>query len=139
MFCRHRQGFGFAISSTIILTLLSLVFCLVSNFGYASVKPIPITFNKQVKLIYRHTHGINYQALKTGVEAYDHLTAAGKDKQHILTVVDFTQPSTAKRFWVINMMTGHVLYHTYVSQGATSGQLIFQMSLKAMRRVLVFM
>ncbi|MBC7653606.1 MAG: murein L,D-transpeptidase catalytic domain family protein [Oligoflexus sp.] len=42
------------------------------------------------------------------------------DKQ-ILTVVDFTQASTTKRMWIINLQSKELLLNTYVAHGQGSG------------------
>jgi hypothetical protein len=42
------------------------------------------------------------------------------DKQ-ILTVVDFTQASTAKRMWIINIQDKKMMLNTYVAHGQGSG------------------
>ncbi|OAQ41575.1 hypothetical protein A5893_00205 [Pedobacter psychrophilus] len=46
--------------------------------------------------------------------------ALNNDKQ-ILTVVDFTQASTAKRMWIINIQDKKLLLNTYVAHGQGSG------------------
>jgi hypothetical protein len=42
-------------------------------------------------------------------------------KSHIITLIDFSMPSTAKRLWTIDMLTGEVLFNTYVAHGRNSG------------------
>lgn len=39
----------------------------------------------------------------------------------ILSIIDFRLPSVKKRFWVIDLKTKTVLYHTYVAHGENSG------------------
>jgi hypothetical protein len=47
------------------------------------------------------------------------LLSSSKD---ILTVVDFTKPSTTKRMWIIDLKNKHVLLNTYVAHGQGSGE-----------------
>jgi hypothetical protein len=45
---------------------------------------------------------------------------------HILTVIDYSKPSNEKRLWVFDLRKNHMLFHTYVSHGITSGTLLTQ-------------
>lgn len=48
-------------------------------------------------------------------------TMPGKVRKDILSVVDFSLPSTEKRLWVINLSTNKVLFNDYVAHGRNSG------------------
>lgn len=41
----------------------------------------------------------------------------------LITMIDFTQPSTSKRLWVVDTRSNRIVYHTYVAHGKNSGQL----------------
>lgn len=41
-----------------------------------------------------------------------------------LTVIDFSLPSTQKRLWVIEMNSGEIIHHGFVSHGRNSGDLM---------------
>jgi hypothetical protein len=41
--------------------------------------------------------------------------------KNILSIIDFRLPSIKKRFWVIDLKTKTVIYHTYVAHGENSG------------------
>lgn len=45
-------------------------------------------------------------------------------KSPILTVIDFSLPSTEKRLWVIDPEQGLILYHSFVAHGRNSGELL---------------
>lgn len=45
-------------------------------------------------------------------------------KSQVLTVIDFSLPSTAKRMWIIDPVTGVVLLNSVVSHGRNSGDLM---------------
>lgn len=45
------------------------------------------------------------------------------DHNHILTVIDYSQPSNTKRLWVFDLNKNKMLFHTYVSHGINSGTL----------------
>jgi hypothetical protein len=40
----------------------------------------------------------------------------------IITIIDFSLPSTARRLWTINMVTGEILFNTLVAHGKNTGQ-----------------
>lgn len=45
-------------------------------------------------------------------------------KSNLLTVIDFSLPSTAKRMWIINPENGEILLNSVVSHGRNSGDLM---------------
>ena len=45
-------------------------------------------------------------------------------KSPILTVIDFSLPSTEKRLWVIDPAKGLILHHSVVAHGRNSGELL---------------
>src|SRR5690606_6569055 len=53
-----------------------------------------------------------YKALKT---------EPGTLKKDIITVIDFSLPSTKKRLWIIDLNTKTVLFNDYVAHGRNSG------------------
>lgn len=65
--------------------------------------------------------GLNPKVLKLGLEAYNKARKEGLDKQQILTIVDYTKPSTEKRLWVFDLNNRSVLFNEYVAHGKNSG------------------
>ncbi len=45
----------------------------------------------------------------------------GTIRKNIITVIDFSLPSTAKRLWIIEMESKEVLFNDYVAHGRNSG------------------
>jgi hypothetical protein len=43
-------------------------------------------------------------------------------KSHLLTVIDYSLPSTEPRLWVLDLARGKVLFHELVAHGAGSGE-----------------
>ncbi|MFC3199666.1 murein L,D-transpeptidase catalytic domain family protein [Parapedobacter deserti] len=62
---------------------------------------------------------LNYEAFEQAMAGYTSIPAKNKD---ILTVIDFTLPSTEKRMYVLDMKRKKLLFHTIVSHGRNSGE-----------------
>lgn len=46
------------------------------------------------------------------------------DYNNILTIIDYSLPSSKKRLWIFDLQQGKLLFHTYVSHGIKSGVLL---------------
>ncbi|MGC1853785.1 MAG: murein L,D-transpeptidase catalytic domain-containing protein, partial [Candidatus Aquirickettsiella sp.] len=75
----------------------------------------------ELKQFSKQTPGLNDKALQLGLEAYNKAREEGLDNQHILTIIDYTKPSTAKRLWVLDLNNDSVLFNDYVAHGQNSG------------------
>ncbi|WP_419237734.1 murein L,D-transpeptidase catalytic domain family protein [Photobacterium leiognathi subsp. mandapamensis] len=76
-----------------------------------------------VNYVYQKAHlrnQINYNVFKQAFIAYN--KTKGK-KKSLLTIIDYSKPSTQKRFYVIDLKQNKLLYKTYVSHGMNSGLL----------------
>src|SRR3954470_23388993 len=58
-------------------------------------------------------------ALRAAAHAVERGDATGPST---LTVIDFSQPSTAKRMWVVDLRSHAVLFHEYVAHGRGTGE-----------------
>lgn len=61
---------------------------------------------------------LNYEAFRQAMIGYNKLE---KKKKEFLTIIDFTKPSTEKRFYVLDLANKQLLFHTFVSHGKNSG------------------
>lgn len=69
--------------------------------------------------------GLSRQAFLYALKGYRQLQEKGELLNNaVLSVIDFSLPSTQKRFFVIDMNSNILLYHTYVSHGKNSGKLM---------------
>src|SRR5690606_10028430 len=81
----------------------------------------PLPKIDHTKLLYRKMNlgpVLKYEAFEQAMQGYQTLQPR---HDHILTVIDFTLPSTEKRMVVLDMKNKKVLYHTIVSHGRNSG------------------
>ncbi|MGL5376780.1 MAG: murein L,D-transpeptidase catalytic domain family protein [Cetobacterium sp.] len=61
---------------------------------------------------------LNYDVFKTALNGYNKIE--GKKKQ-LLTIIDYSKPSTEKRFYVIDMQNKKILVNSHVAHGKQSG------------------
>ena len=62
------------------------------------------------------------EAFAYGLQGYQELMQAGEIKSdHVITIVDFSLPSSKKRLFVIDLESGKLLFNTFVSHGRKSG------------------
>ena len=64
----------------------------------------------------------SWEAFSKAMKGFNNLkNTSEKIKKNILSVVDFSLPSTEKRFWVIDLDNNKVLFNDYVAHGRNSG------------------
>ncbi|UYZ62923.1 murein L,D-transpeptidase catalytic domain family protein [Hymenobacter weizhouensis] len=84
-------------------------------------------FSQRLHDLYRdlgvEQQGLRYEVFERAMTGYLNLENEGKlsDKQ-LLTVVDFSLPSTQKRLWVLDLAQRQVKFHTLVAHGHNSGE-----------------
>ncbi len=85
-----------------------------------------VALKEKIKNIYTDFNLTNsslpdFKAFQKGMLGYFELLNNGQLKKNILTIIDFSLPSTQKRLWVLDMNSHEVLFHTYVAHGQGSG------------------
>lgn len=67
--------------------------------------------------------GLSPAAFDYAVHGYEHLLTTGKIKREdIISIIDFSLPSSKKRLFVIDLRHGKLLFNTVVSHGRNSGR-----------------
>lgn len=62
---------------------------------------------------------LSFEAFDRAMIGYENLDFKNRD---IVTIIDFTKPSTEKRMFVLDMKNKEILFHTIVSHGRNSGE-----------------
>jgi hypothetical protein len=77
------------------------------------------------RLIYNQigNNSLSFEAFDIALRGYWELRDSLRLKDNIISVVDFSQPSNQKRFYIINTHTKKVLYQDYVAHGKNTGVL----------------
>ena len=67
-------------------------------------------------------NGLSYEAFQSAAAGYVLIKSqASGAAQNILAIADFSEPSHAQRFYVIDLSARRLLYHTFVAHGRASG------------------
>ncbi|WP_276348926.1 murein L,D-transpeptidase catalytic domain family protein [Daejeonella sp. JGW-45] len=138
---------GWKLSSLIVIVLLTLVTLsfkntvskesgsaagkkvIVKSVDSATISPREI-FNEYVLSVYNRSglaaSGLDYQVFLKGMTGYHNLKDLNvlPGTKEILSVVDFSKPSTEKRLWVIDLKAQKVLFNTFVAHGQGSGEAV---------------
>jgi len=87
--------------------------------------PITINASKQIDeladSLSTKAQNLNPQVAKLGLIAYSKARAQGLDPQQVLTIVDYSKPSTEPRMWVFDVKTKTLLFQNLVAHGMDSG------------------
>lgn len=75
-----------------------------------------------IATLHLDSKGLSNEVLKTALTGYLHLQEQGNiTKKGLLSIVDFSQSSRKKRFYLIDVKNSRLLANTYVAHGKNSG------------------
>lgn len=98
------------------LALLGLwLFC-------APLLAAPTANDQLIKDLARVAPGLNQQALRHAVAAMQCAVNHGAEPASRLAVIDYSQPSTARRLWIFDLQRKRLLLSDYVAHGRRSGE-----------------
>jgi hypothetical protein len=85
------------------------------------------TFEDSTQQLYEHLHlaeaHLDYDVFRLSLIGYHSLKASGSLKnERLISVIDFTKPSTEKRFFTIDLVSKKILFNTYVAHGKNTGE-----------------
>jgi hypothetical protein len=119
------------LKSILLVVLLLFVTSLIYP-GSRSVQPnndsssIENTFKISIQQIYESLNdsSLNPEAFQIAMLGYRSLTSKGLVlKDSLLTIIDYSRPSSVSRFYVIDLRQQHVIFKTLVAHGLNSGEL----------------
>jgi hypothetical protein len=89
----------------------------------------PTTFVDSLSRLYDaidlQKYDLSFEVFKYGVTGYLSLLREGKlNNKGLLTIIDFTKSSNSKRFYTIDLKKLAVKFHTYVSHGKNTGEVM---------------
>lgn len=69
------------------------------------------------------SYNLDYKIFRLGLIGYYSLDGEGRlNDKDLVTIIDFSKPSTEKRFYTIDLAKRKVKYHTYVAHGRNTGE-----------------
>lgn len=77
----------------------------------------------EVQILTHQADNLDPTVVKLALHAYLKARELGYDSKQLLTIIDYSKPSTERRLWVINLNSNNILYNTWVAHGRNSGQL----------------
>jgi hypothetical protein len=103
----------------LIVVFCSLIFCASAQaFGLFNLFS---QSTSTAQVILSETQGLSPHVLNLALKAYEKVRQEGYDQQRVLTIVDYSKPSTEPRMWVIDLKTLKVAFQTLVAHGKNSG------------------
>lgn len=104
-------------------TLAKIVLsCLMANFTPAIASNIPQVNNTQFSEFRKLAPRLAPQALQAAFAALGRLQASGAHvRADVLTVIDYSKPSTEPRLWVLDLAHTRVLFEELTAHGKNSG------------------
>lgn len=129
----------------ICLILLHMPFVFAATYKHGNNKPAGFKLNtdKDTEVIsrleetkpeipateaaYENMHlddmGLSKAAYDYGMKGFNYLLQTGQlSKENVISIVDFSKPSSQKRLFVIDLNNHKVLFNTYVAHGVNSGR-----------------
>ena len=77
----------------------------------------------EVRAISSQASNLSPKVLKLSLTAYLKARQKGLDSKGVLTIIDYSKPSSERRLWVVDLNKEKVLFNTWVAHGKNSGQL----------------
>ena len=105
-----------------LFTLISLAMLAgnMTTSAYTSAKPA-FNINTEVNHLASKAPALNKHVLKLALAAYQKASIKGTVKKPVLTVIDYSLPSSKQRMWIFDVRNERLLYNTYVAHGQNSG------------------
>ena len=96
-------------------------------FGHRHDNQQPVAtsawLEREVSSIHSQATNLDRGVLRLALTAFLKAREHGLDNKQLLTIIDYTKPSSDRRLWVIDIKNASVLYNTWVSHGKNSGKM----------------
>lgn len=111
--------FAFSKSKALIISHISDDNKSVNNMSLNNASVMDLMYDS----LQLNVKGLSQKAFDNAVKGFEYLKAKGKIcNNNILSIVDFTKPSSQKRLFIIDLQHRSILFNTYVAHGQNSGK-----------------
>lgn len=86
--------------------------------------PVPLNEHELKEMMHQEASTLNALVINKVISTLKCAEHYGIQHNHILTVIDYSIPSSEKRLWIFDLNHKKLLFHTYVSHGIKSGELL---------------
>lgn len=112
-----------------IFSLISMAVVALTTPNTPTQHAKPVSNSKfDIKTHVRHLSqkapALNPKVLTYALTAYMKAAKKGEVKKPVLTVIDYSLPSSKQRMWVFDVNKERLLYNTYVAHGQNSGMVV---------------
>lgn len=80
--------------------------------------------DKEFQILHTAAPDLDANVLRLSLNAYVHAREEGIDNKQLLTIIDYSKPSTQKRLWVFDVKNGREVMNTWVAHGKNSGNVM---------------
>ena len=102
--------------------VIEAITSMVSKEG-ASSKTSPNPLDEIKEMLHKEASTLNKAVIENVVTTLNCANEYNLEHNNILTIIDYSLPSSEKRLWVFDLNEKKLLFHTYVSHGIKSGAL----------------
>ena len=107
--------------NTILSLIAASIFASSSPSGSHGFTQLRTDLNTETQRLSQAAPKLDRQVLKLALAAYHKASAKGAVKKPVLTVIDYSLPSSKQRMWIFDVNRYRLLYNTYVAHGKNSG------------------
>lgn len=93
-----------------------------SNNSIPKKKPLKVTDTAKSAKAFSPHPSLESGLYQKALAGFSRISSQTGLKKKLLTIVDFSKPSSEKRLFIIDVQTEKILIHTYVAHGKNSGE-----------------
>lgn len=102
--------------------LMLSIFSMTCSAGSFATNISSAQYERAITEAIQKTH-LKPQVAKLAITAYQNAKQRGLVKKGVITIIDYSLPSSQKRLWVVDLERHKLLYHTLVAHGKNTGNL----------------
>lgn len=107
----------------LFMITIFMISCSTMKYRKVNIPPSTAKLNQELKKLYNECNldssNLQYDIFRKAMIGQKYIDLNDKN---IITIIDFSQPSTEKRFFVIDLEKKKLLFNTFVAHGENSGE-----------------